>query len=304
MTTIAPPPPGPPAASAPPPLSPGSRTAVRALLVIAASALVVGCVVALGVTSWGVSTLRVAADEKTLPASTKALVIDIGNVPAAVRITADRDAREPRVRMRLLNSPGAGDRNLQITEQAGTTRLSVDGAPSPFTGWDGFPLGNWDSAGEVNVILPPELARRLSVTVRQHRGVLVTQTDLDQVVVDTTDGDVVLGGGARRVEIHTQDGDVATRGPASVTESFVVDTVDGDVTVDFKDAAPRTVDATTGTGDVAISLPAPGPYLVNASGGTTSVQVPKTNDATRAAATVTVRSDTGDVSVDGLSRPR
>lgn len=302
MTTTAPPPPVPPAPAAPPPLTPGNRTAVRALLVIAASALVVGCVVALGVTSWGVSTLRVAADEKALPADTKALVIDIGDVPAALRITADRDAREPRVRMRLLNSSRAGEHNLLVTDEAGATRLTVDGAPSPFTDWAGSPLGHWDSAGEINVILPPELARRLSVTVRQHRGVLLTQTDLDQIVVDSTDGDVVLGGSARRVEIHTQNGDVAAREPVYVTESFVVNTVDGDVAVDFKDAAPRTVDATTSTGDVAISLPQPGPYLVNASGGSTRVQVPKTNDAARAAATVTVRSDTGDVSVGSFGR--
>lgn len=299
MTTIAPPPPAP---ASPPPLTPGNRTAVRVLLVIAAAAVVISTVVALGVTSWGLSTLRVVADEKALPADTTALVIDIGDVPAAVRITADRDGGEPRVRMRLLNSSRAGDHNLTLTDEAGTARLVVDGAPSPFTGWARSPLGDWDSAGEVNVILPPELARRMSITVRQQRGMVFTQTDVDELVVDSAHGDVLLGGGARRVQIRTEDGDVSTREPTSVTESFMVDSSDGDVDAEFRDAAPRRVDVTTRDGDVAMSLPRPGPYLVNASGGSTQVEVPRTNDPARAAATVTVRSDTGDVTVNGLSR--
>ncbi|MBJ7337966.1 DUF4097 family beta strand repeat-containing protein [Mycolicibacterium sp.] len=298
MTIIAPPPP----AAAPPPLSPGGRTALRVVLVVAASVLIVGCVLALGVTSWGLGSLRVAADEKALPSNTKALVIDIGDVPAAVRITADREAREPRVRMRLLNSSRSGDHNLVVSDDAGTTRLTVDGATLPFAGWDGSPLGDFDSAGEINVILPPDQARRLSLTVREHRGMLLTQTDLDQIVVDSTDGDVVLGGGARRVEIHTQNGDVTTRGSVSVTDSFAVDSTDGDLSVDFTDAAPHTVDVTTTNGDVAISLPQPGPYLVRAAGDAPLIRVPQTDDAARAAATVTVRSDTGDIEVRNSGR--
>ena len=80
-------------------------------------------------------------------------------------------------------------------------------------------------------------------------------------------------------------------------------TADGDVTVDFKEAAPRTIEAVSSNGDVAIGLPPGGPYLVHAaSGSSTSVRVPETNDPQRAEAEVTVRSDDGSVSVSTLGR--
>ena len=66
----------------------------------------------------------------------------------------------------------------------------------------------------------------------------------------------MLSGSARRIEVHTDNGDVVTRDPISVSESFSATTIDGDIKVDLKDAAPRTVDATTANGDVIIALPA------------------------------------------------
>jgi hypothetical protein len=94
---------------------------------------------------------------------------------------------------------------------------------------------------------------------------------------------VVLSGAARRIEIHNVDGEVVTRDPISVTESF---------------------SATTETGDVILALPARGPYLVNANTGqergATVVRVPQTTNREDAAAVVTARSETGDVVIDDL----
>ena len=296
VTTFAPPPPPAPA-GAPPPVSPGGRTAVRVLIVVAAAALVVGCVLSLGTVAWGLSSFRVIADAKTLPAGMKSLIIDTGQIPAAVRITADRNAREPRVTMRLINSNRGGEHGLVVTGDAGATRLTLAGERSS--------LPDFGRAGELNVTLPPDLARKLSVTTQQETGVLLAQTDLDQIVVHNTDADVVLSAGARRIEIHTQDGDVATREPISVTEAFVADGMDGNVTVDFKDAAPRTVEVVTRDGDVALAMPTTGPYLVHAqSGDSTRVRVPETTEASRAVAEVTARSDNGAVTISTLgTRP-
>ena len=83
---------------------------------------------------------------------------------------------------------------------------------------------------------------------------LMAQADLDQLIARTTNGPVLLSGSARRVEVHSVDGDVITRSAISVTESFGATTIDGDIEVDFK-AAPRTLDATTRDGDISIGLP-------------------------------------------------
>jgi hypothetical protein len=296
VTIIAPPPPAPPVAAAPPPLTPGGRTAVRVFLVIAASVVVVGTVLSLGATAWGVSTFRVVADETAFSTDTRSLVIDTGDVPAALRLTTDRDAREPRVSMRLLKSDRAGERTLQIDQDAQTTRISINGATSDFIGWS--------RAGEITVTLPPETARRMSVTTTQDKGVLLVQADLDSLVASNTYGAVILSGSARRIEVSGQDGTVLTREPISVSESFVARSVDGDVSVDFKDAPPRTVDASTSSGDVVISLPNPGPYLIHASGDSARVRVPETTDPARASAEVTARSDEGSVVIEGPGAER
>ncbi|MET4428171.1 hypothetical protein [Mycolicibacterium sp. 624] len=301
MTIIAPPPPpappaAPPVSAAPPPLTPGGRTAVRVFLVIAASVVVVGTVLSLGATAWGVSTFRVVADETAFPSDTRSLVIDTGDVPAALRLRTDRDAREPRVSMRLLKSARSGERTLRVDQDAQTTRITVNGVTPEFMGWG--------RAGEITVTLPPEMARRLSVTTTQDKGVLLVQADLDSLVASNTYGAVILSGAARRIDVTGQDGTVLTRDPISVSESFVAESVDGEISVDFKEAPPRTVEASTRTGDIAISLPTPGPYLVRASGDSARVRVPETTDPARAAAQITARSDEGDVVVEGAGAGR
>jgi hypothetical protein len=299
MTTIAPPPPAPPAKSAPPPLSPGRRTALRAILVAVAAVIVVGSVASLAVAAWGVSAVRVVADTKSLPADTRSLVIDTGDVASAVRITTDRDTREPTIAMRQVSSTQSAAHSLVVTEDAGVTRVAVSaGGKTPFL--------PWDRAGELTVTLPPELARKMSVTVQQEDGVLIAQADLDALTARNTDGAVVLDGSARRVELHTTDGHVVTRKPISISESFRAESVDGDVSVDFA-AAPRTIDVDTNDGDVSIALPAVGPYLVRASGDSTQVRVPQTNDPAHAVGQVTVNVQDGNVTVttvDSGAMPR
>jgi DUF4097 and DUF4098 domain-containing protein YvlB len=122
------------------------------------------------------------------------------------------------------------------------------------------------------------------------------------LIAHTDTGAVVLSGAARRVEVDNIDGEVVTRDPIRVTESFTANTANGDIKVDFAETAPRTVDATTDNGDVIVALPARGPYVVNANteNGQTVVRVPRTPDREDAAAVVTARSENGDVIIDDL----
>jgi hypothetical protein len=294
VTTIAPPPPAP--ANPPPPLSPGGRSAFRITLIVAAAVLVVAAVASLGTVAWGLSSFRVITDSKPLPGAMRALVIDTGSVPVAVRITADRDAAEPRVDLRMVNSTRAGANPLMVASDSSQTRITLSGEASTIL--------DWSRAGELKLVLPPDLARRLSVTTDQELGVVLVNADLDQLIAHTADGEIVLNGAARRIEVHTDNGDVVTRDPISVSESFGATTIDGDIKVDLKDAAPRTVDASTANGDVFVALPATGRYFVNANTaweqGSTVVRVAQTDDREQAAAVVTARSETGDVIIDDL----
>ena len=176
MTTIAPPPPAP--ATPPPPLSPGGRTAFRITLIVAAVVLVVGAVVSLGTVAWGLSSFRVITDSKPLPAAMRSLVVDTGSVPVAVRITTDRDAREPRADLRMVNSTRAG-------------RKSV-GGQQRFLGNQDHPQRrsvnhSWIGAGQARstLVLPPDLARKLTVTTDQEIGVVLANADLDQLIART-----------------------------------------------------------------------------------------------------------------------
>jgi hypothetical protein len=290
VTTIAPPPPAPPT----PPLSPGGRTAVRATLIAAAAVLVVGILVALSVAAWGISSFRVITDSKPLPSAMRSLVIHTGSLPAAVRITTDRDVREPRVDLRMVNSTAAAADPLAIGADGAEARVSINGESWGFL--------QWGSGGEITVVLPPELARTLAVTTEQDNGVVLAEADLDQLVARTDNGAVILSGSARRIEVHTDNGSVRTREPISVSESFSATTDNGEIEVDFSEAAPRTVDATTDNGEVLIAVPASGAYVVNANtdNGDTDIRVRQAANSEKAAAVVTVRSENGDVVIDEL----
>jgi hypothetical protein len=144
----------------------------------------------------------------------------------------------------------------------------------------------------------------LTVTTQQETGVVLAQADIDQLIARTDTGAVVLSGAARRIEVQNVHGEVVTRDPIRVTESFSVTSETGDIKVDFAETAPRTVDAISQDGDVIIALPARGPYIVSANTGAeqgdTVVRVPQTTNRENAAAVVTARSETGDVIIDDL----
>ncbi|MEH3138677.1 MAG: DUF4097 family beta strand repeat-containing protein [Mycobacterium kyogaense] len=289
MTTLATPPAPPPA------VSPGGRTAIRSLLIVAAAVLVVGTVASLGVTAWGVSSFRIVADSAALPATLRSVTIDTGSVPVVVRISSDREATTPRVDMRMVNSVRAGSDPLSVAADGTSARVTIDAEPSA--------LLNWGRASQITVVLPPDQARRTTVTTQQDTGVVMLEADIDRLVARTRDGGVVLGGAARDVDITAQNGDIDTRAAMSVSDTFRATTQSGDIDVEFS-AAPKTLAATTENGDVTVALPPPGPYVVDAttgqSWGSTVVRVPQTRDPRGAASTVSVRSETGDVTVDQL----
>ena len=277
-------------AAAPPVLTPGGRSAMRSLLVVTAIVVTLSAAAGIGGLAWGISSVRVAAETETLPADFSSLTIDTGNMPTAIRITSDRNVSEPRVRMRLLNTAKDDHQALQVTRNGGAVSLTVTGEPSP--------LFDFGPPGEIMVTLPPDVAHRLSVTTKQQVGVMLSQTDLDQLIVHNTDGAVVLGGNARRIEIHTQSGDIQTRAPIVVTDAFVAESTDGHIGVDFKEVAPRTVEVTNRDSDIDITVPSGGPYLVRAQAGDQAkVRVPQTEDPARAVAQITARTDDGSISI-------
>lgn len=281
----------PPAATATPPaLTPGGRSAMRSLLVVTALVVTLSAAAGIGGLAWGISSVRVAAETETLPADFSSLTIDTGDLPTAIRIASDRNAHEPRVRMRLLNTAKDDHQALKVTRNGGAVSLTVTGTPSP--------LFDFGPPGEIMVTLPPDVAHRLSVTTKQQVGVMLSLTDLDQLTVHNTDGAVILGGNARRIEIHTQSGDVQTREPIVVTDAFIADSTDGHIAVDFKEVAPRTVEVTNRDSDIDITVPTGGPYLVRAqSGDHAQVRVPQTEDPARAVAQITARTDDGSITV-------
>lgn len=289
MTTFQTPPATP---DAPPALTPRGRGVIRTVLVIAAVLLCLGAVGSVTAVAVGVGRTAVIADSAELPATMRALTVSTADVPMAVRITSDPQARTPRAELRFFSTVGSGQR-LDVTSTPDGTRLAVRGQTP---GWM-----QWARAGRLDVVLPPALARQLALTTSQQFGMLMVETDLDSVVARTDNGAVLLGGSARTIEIRNQHGSVHSRDPILVRESFSANSVDGDVTVDFRDAAPRRIQVSSGDGDVSIELPGAGPFVVNAStgsaGGDTVVRVPQTFDPARAASVVTVRSETGDVTV-------
>lgn len=292
MTTLAP-----PAAklpTSPPPLRPGGgRSAIRVLLVVAAALLALLTVGILTAAAIGLGNTRVIADSQTLPATMRTLTIDTGRLPMAVRVTTDDDATEPRVDMRFVGTRAVDEQTVAVASEGADVRISVDGSST-----DDF---GWSRGGELNLVLPDDLARRLSLTTDQEFGVLFAEADLDRLVANTTNGAVVLRGSANSVEVNTRHGSVHTREPIAVRDSFVVTAMEGDIDVEFAQAAPETVEVSTGTGDVEIGLPLPGPYIVTSQAGVrfgSHVTVAVTKDPDEALATVVAASSSGSVTVD------
>ena len=251
-------------------LSGGGRTAVRVVLVVIATLAALGTLGSFGVLATGVSSLHVLTDTQPLPAGVRSLTIDSGDGPAIVRISTDVNATAPRVDMRMVTR--RADAQLVVTNDAAGSRVTLsDNGPG---------LSPWKGHVAVKVVLPPGVARGLSVTVNQRTGAVATDADLDQLVTNTDEGVVILGGSARRVDVNIRDGDIGTSTPIAVTESFTAHTESGYISVQFR-VTPRTTEAVA-DGDVTVGLPGPGPYRVNAQSENpdreTTVRVPQTAD--------------------------
>ncbi len=237
------------------------------MLVVLATLVSLGTLGSLGALAFGLGSIRVVTDTQALPASVRLLTLDTGDVPVVVRLTTDVDAKEPRVDLRIVTS--IDDTHLAVANDDAGSRVTLSDSDSGFL--------RFHRPGEIKVILPPSVARELSVTVNQQTGSLSTDANLDQLVANT-DGPVTLGGSARRVDVNVRRGDISTSTPISVTESFTADTESGGISVEFR-VAPRTTEAIAG-GDVTMGLPGPGPYRVRAQSegrhGETTVTVQET----------------------------
>lgn len=279
-----PPPPGP--ASPPPTLTPAARTATRFVIVLIAALVGLGALGGLSVVSFALATSRVVIDTQELPVGMRSLTIDTGGVPVPVRLITDASAKEPRV-------------DLRMVTRTDDTQLSVvsDGAGSRVTLGVGGSAFRWLVGTGMDVVLPPDVARELSVTVNHRTGSLTTDGDLDQLVVKSEDGTVALGGSARLINVDVRRGDISTKTRIAVTESFSAITEDGTISVEFR-AAPRVTETIAG-GNVTVGLPGQGAYQVRAGSerpnGSTTVTVPETTDPS--APKVTVRSKNGNVNV-------
>ncbi|CAN5654745.1 hypothetical protein BH11ACT6_BH11ACT6_33540 [soil metagenome] len=277
----------------PPNLSRGARTALRSLVVIAAAVLLLCGLGGLTAAAVGIGSTRVVADTQTLPAAMRTLTINTGQVPMRVHIESDDDAREPRVEMRFVTVNETGEQSLDISSGV-DTRIDVRGRSA---GWL-----QWARAGQLTVVLPPELGRRLTVTTDQQLGVLDVDADLDRLVARSMGGAVILDGSARSIDAEVRHGAVVAHDPILVREAFSANVIEGDIDVEFRDVAPRTIEATSADGSVMLVLPGDGPFLVSAMTASdhdsAEVRVPQTSDRAEAKSVITARSSGGDVVID------
>lgn len=277
-----------------PPLRPGNgRTVIRVLIVAAAALLILGSLGILTAASIGLGNTRVITDSQPLPAGMRTLTVDTGRLPVSVRITAEDDVTEPRVDMRFIGADSSGQQTLAVSAEGADARLTINADTAP----DDF---GWTRAGEITLVLPAELARRLSVTSTQEFGVLLADADIDRLVARTTNGAIILRGAARSIDVEATHGTINSRDPITVRESFVARATEGDISVDFTQGVPETIEATTANGSIEIGLPSPGPYTVTAQSGVreaSEISVDQTSDPAEAAATVTAESTTGSVTV-------
>lgn len=279
----------PPTQGSPPPsLTRGRSAAMRVVLVVIGALVAVGSLTSLVILAVGLGGTRVVTDTKALPADMRSLTIDTNDVPVLVRLVTDAEVREPRVDLRLVTN--SDDTQLAVGEEDDGSQITLRDSGSGFL-W-------FERTGELVVILPPDVARNLTVTVNQQAGTLTSGATLRQLVA-RTDGAVTLGGSAGLIDVDAGHGDIRTSSAVAVTDSLKVSTGSGIITVELR-AAPRTTEATAG-GDVKVQLPGPDPYRVRAESErdrATIVTVPQTPDVNAPA--VTARSENGNVEVTEL----
>lgn len=263
---------------------------MRVVLVFLAVLLSLGTLGVLGALAYGLSGLRLVTETEKLPYGVRLLTLDTGDIPLSVRLISDDDATEPRVNLRI--TANTDDIHLAVANEGASGRVTVLQSGSGFA--------RFIRNGEIEVVLPPTVARQLSMTVNQQSGSLSAHSDLDQLVANTHDGGVVLGGRARRVDINLHHGDIRTSTAIAVSDSFRAATESGGISVDFRET-PRTMEAVA-EGDVTVRLPASGPYRVLAQSGArdgeTTVTVPQTT--TPSAPLVMVHSTGGSATVTEL----
>ncbi|MFI5510317.1 hypothetical protein ACIA48_22865 [Mycobacterium sp. NPDC051804] len=263
---------------------------MRIGLVFIAAVVVLSSMTGLGAVAYGLVNARLITDARVLPASIKMLTVANGDVPVAIRVVTDAGVSEPSVGLRMLTR--ADDSPLVVEYHAGASRLTIGGSRPGLLGFSGI--------GEVKIVLPPHIARGLSVSVNQRSGSLTFDADLDQLIVRSDNSTVTLGGSARVIDIDVHNGDISTSNRIAVTESFTAETKSGNLSVEFR-AAPRTTEAIA-NGDVDVGLPAPGRYRVTTQSerpdGKTTVTVRETTDPS--APSVTARSKIGNVVVTEL----
>nr|WP_194946182.1 hypothetical protein [Mycolicibacterium malmesburyense] len=259
------------------------------MIIVIAALAVLGTVGCLGVVSFALATSRVLTETGELPLGMRSLDIDTGGAPVPVRVFSDADAKQPRVDLRLVTR--SADTRLSVANEGTGSRVTLDADGSAFL---------WLAGSGMNVVLPPDIARQLSVTVNRRAGPIDIGADLNHLLVRSDDGSVALGGSARLVDVDVRRGDITTTTRIAVTESFHASTQNGAIDVEFR-AAPRKIE-TTASGNVTVGLPSLGGYRVRAgteaSNGSTTVTVPETTDP--GAPSVTVRSKTANVSVEEI----
>lgn len=260
------------------------------MLVVIAAFVSLSALGSLSALAYELRDVRLVTDAQALPATMRSLTIDTGGVPVALSLTTDVDATEPRIDSRMVTS--TDDTQLTIANDDASSRVTLGGS--------GSGLFRFSRNGEIKVILPPDVARKLKVTVNQRAGSLSTDADLDQLVARTDSGSVKLGGSARRVDVNVRHGDISTSTRMAVTESLTTEAASGSISVELR-AAPRTTEARA-SGDVTVWVPGPGPYRVRAQSarpiGKTMVTVPETTDPS--APGVTAHSTSGNVIVAEL----
>lgn len=265
------------------------RTAIRVVLIVIASVASLVTVGGLGTIAVGLAGTRVVTESQTLPNARGTITVETGDVPVAVRLVTDPDAREPRIDLRLITrNDGA---QLAVNEDQQGSQVTLRNGGYGFLGFNG--------SGDVTVVMPSGRARDLSITIKQRAGSLSSEADLDRLVSHSDGGTITLGGSARVMHVYVRHGDINTTDEIDVSESFHARTDSGSISAQFR-TVPRNIDATA-RGDVKLRLPGSGPYRVRAESSPdrgTMVTVPQT--PAEDAPGVTARSENGNVEVTEL----
>jgi hypothetical protein len=148
---------------APSPTARRNGTAVRVVLAVIGVLVTIGSLVSLGVLAVGFGSIRVVTETRALPSDLRLLSIDTGDVPAVVRVVTDADAREPRIDLRMVTR---GQAQLNVADSAADSRVTLSDNGSGFL-W-------FNRTGEIRVVLPPDVARDLSMTVNEQERSVTT----------------------------------------------------------------------------------------------------------------------------------